>query len=79
MASTCCPACATPVEHRADWVLDAVRAVDDGEVTTKLVANRTLVVHACTHPELSTTATRETRDSSPKPRAKPPIATIAAR
>jgi len=48
VASTLCPACLHWVEHRADLAPAAVQTNLRDCIVTKLVANRTLVIHACT-------------------------------
>jgi hypothetical protein len=48
VGSTLCPACAQRVEHRSDFAIAAVQTNLPDCVVTKLVANRILVIHACT-------------------------------
>jgi RNA polymerase subunit RPABC4/transcription elongation factor Spt4 len=49
MASTLCPACSTRVEHPSGFaVVIEQTETADGKTRTKLIANETLVVHACT-------------------------------
>ena len=48
VSSTLCPACAQWVEHRTDLAVAAVQTNLPDCIVTKLVANRTLVIHACT-------------------------------
>jgi hypothetical protein len=48
MASTLCPACATRVEHQSDYVVVAVVSEIGEGTRTRLVANDTIVLHACT-------------------------------
>jgi hypothetical protein len=48
VASTLCPACAQRVEHRTDLAVAAVQTKIPDCIVTKLVANRILVIHACT-------------------------------
>ena len=48
VASTLCPACALRVEHRTCYVIVAVQSETAEGTVTKLVANQSLVIHACT-------------------------------
>ena len=48
VGSTLCPACAQRVEHRTDFSIAAVQTELPDCIVTKLVANRILVIHACT-------------------------------
>lgn len=50
MASTLCPACVTRVEHRSGWLVVVVQTKTDDGIRTKLIANDTIVLHACTTP-----------------------------
>jgi hypothetical protein len=47
MAMTQCPACSKVVEHQPNFAITVIsRTVDDG-TRNLLIANDTLVVHAC--------------------------------
>jgi hypothetical protein len=48
VASTLCPACALRVEHRTSYVIAAVQSDTPEGTVTQLVANQSLVIHACT-------------------------------
>jgi hypothetical protein len=46
-SSTLCPACAQRVEHRSNYAVAPLTTETPDGVRTKLVANGTLVIHAC--------------------------------
>ncbi|MDQ1447930.1 MAG: hypothetical protein QOC79_901 [Actinomycetota bacterium] len=48
MASTLCPTCGTRVEHPSNYTIAVVHKDVVQGTQTKLVANDTLVIHACT-------------------------------
>ena len=50
VASTLCPACAKRVEHQSDYAVVVVQTETADGIRTRLVANDTIVVHACTTP-----------------------------
>ena len=54
VASTLCPACALRVEHRTSSVIAAVQAETPEGTVTKLIANQSLVIHACTTTQSAT-------------------------
>jgi len=37
------------VEHAADWSITVERDIQPEETRTRLIANRTLAIHVCTH------------------------------
>jgi len=46
-SSTLCTGCAQRVEHRSNYAIATVQTETPDGVRTKLVANGTLVIHAC--------------------------------
>ena len=54
VASTLCPACALRVEHRTSYVIAAVQSETSEGTLTKLIANQSLVIHACTTTQSAT-------------------------
>jgi hypothetical protein len=48
VASTLCPACSQRVEHRANFTIIAETTETPAGARTRLVANQTIVIHACT-------------------------------
>jgi hypothetical protein len=48
VASTLCPACGQRIEHPTSYTIDPVQTDTANGLRTKLVANQTLVIHACT-------------------------------
>jgi hypothetical protein len=48
VASTLCPGCSQRIEHPTNHTVTWVQSDAPQGVRTKLVANQTLVIHACT-------------------------------
>jgi hypothetical protein len=48
VASTLCPGCSSPIEHSTNYTIMPTQTVTAAGTTTKLIANRTLVIHVCT-------------------------------
>jgi hypothetical protein len=48
VASTLCPGCSSRIEHPRDYTIVPVQTETSSETRTKLIANRTLVIHVCT-------------------------------
>jgi hypothetical protein len=49
MAATLCPTCGERVEHAADGTISVEYDVKGGKPRTRLIANREIVIHVCTH------------------------------
>jgi hypothetical protein len=49
VASTLCPGCARRLEHPIRYTVDAVQTRTDVGIRTRLIANHTLLIHACTN------------------------------
>jgi hypothetical protein len=50
VASTLCPSCGERVEHPSNYAISVVETETAGGLRTKLVANSTIVIHACMKP-----------------------------
>jgi hypothetical protein len=48
VASTLCPGCSARVEHPANYTIMPTQTETASGTRTKLIANRTLVIHMCT-------------------------------
>jgi hypothetical protein len=48
VASTLCPGCSSPIEHSTNYTIMPAQTETAAGTTTKLIANRTLVIHVCT-------------------------------
>ena len=48
VASTLCPGCSSRVQHPRDYTIVPEQTETASGTRTKLVANRTLVIHVCT-------------------------------
>ncbi len=51
MASTLCPSCGDRISHPGTWVVVVERDEEEDVARTRLIANRTLVIHMCTGAE----------------------------
>jgi hypothetical protein len=55
MASTLCPSCGERIPHPSTWVVVVEQDDESGARRTRLIANRTLVVHMCTETDKTET------------------------